>query len=84
MGDAVPQAPGFTAFHRCGGICLLSVRASVLSRREEYVELGGNYYDQRNQSKVISRLVARLNKLGCSVDVRLRRRTFRSSMACWR
>jgi transposase len=49
---------------------LMTVVFHVLSRNEEYVELGGDYYDQRNKPKVIARLVARLAKLGCYVDVR--------------
>ena len=49
---------------------LLTVVFHVLSRSEEYVELGGNYYDQRNKAKVTARLVARLTRLGYYVDLR--------------
>jgi hypothetical protein len=35
-----------------------------------YVELGGDYYDQRNKPKIVSRLVKRLAQLGYSVDLK--------------
>ncbi|HSQ57016.1 MAG TPA: hypothetical protein VLM40_14855, partial [Gemmata sp.] len=50
---------------------MITVVFHILNRKEKYVELGGNYYDERNQEKVIRRLVARLNRLGCEVDVRV-------------
>jgi len=37
---------------------LITVVYNVLARREEYVELGGDYYDRRNKPKAVSRLVA--------------------------
>ena len=43
---------------------LLTVVFQILSRNQEYVELGGDYYDRRNRPKVVARLVARLTKLG--------------------
>ena len=49
---------------------LLLVVFQLLSRNEEYVELGGDYYDQRNKVKVTARLVARLTRLGYYVDLR--------------
>jgi len=49
---------------------LLVVVYQVLSRKEEYVEMGGDYYDQRNKPKVVSRLVMRLTRLGYYVDLR--------------
>jgi transposase len=48
---------------------MLVVVYQVLSRSEEYVEFGGDYYDQRNKPKVVARLVARLSKLGYKVDL---------------
>jgi transposase len=49
---------------------LMTVVFNVLSRNEEYVELGGNYFDERNRVKVTARLVARLTRLGYYVDLR--------------
>jgi hypothetical protein len=49
---------------------LITIVYNVLSRGEEYVELGGDYYDQRNKPKVVSRLVARLAKLGYEVQLK--------------
>lgn len=48
---------------------MITVVYNVLTRGEEYVELGGDYYDRRNKPKVVSRLVARLLKLGYQVDL---------------
>jgi hypothetical protein len=48
---------------------LLTVVFQILSRGEEYVELGGDYYDRRNKPKVVARLVRRLTSLGYSVDL---------------
>jgi transposase len=48
---------------------LITIVYNVLARREEYVELGGDYYDQQNKPKVVSRLVSRLRKLGYTVDL---------------
>jgi transposase len=36
----------------------------LLSRGEEYVEMGSDYYDRRNKPKVVARLVRRLTQLG--------------------
>jgi transposase len=49
---------------------LIVVVHQVLSRKEEYVEFGGDYYDRRNQPKTVARLVARLAKLGYDVDLK--------------
>jgi transposase len=49
---------------------MLTVVYQVLSRGEEYVEMGGDYYDQRNKPKTVARLVERLARLG--YDVRLK------------
>jgi hypothetical protein len=48
---------------------MITVVYNVLMRREEYVELGGDFYDQRNKPKVVSRLVSRLAKLGYQVEL---------------
>jgi transposase len=48
---------------------MITVVFNVLSRGEEYVELGGNYFDQQNKPKVVSRMVARLKKLGYEVTL---------------
>jgi len=41
----------------------------ILKRKEEYVEMGGDYYDQRNKPKVVERLVKRLTRLGYQVQL---------------
>jgi transposase len=51
---------------------MITVVHQVLSRKEEYVEFGGDYYDQRNKPKTVARLVARLAKLGYEVDLKPR------------
>jgi transposase len=50
---------------------MMVVVHQVLSRKEEYVEFGGDYYDQRNKPKAVARLVARLTRLGYQVDLKL-------------
>jgi len=42
----------------------------VLSRSEEFVEFGGDYYDQRNKPRTVARLVRRLHRLGYQVDLK--------------
>jgi transposase len=49
---------------------LIVVVYQLLSRKEEYVEFGGDYYDRRNKPRTVARLVARLTKLGYQVDLR--------------
>ena len=49
---------------------LITIVYNLLARQEEYVEFGGDYYDQRNKPRVVSRLVARLTKLGYAVDLK--------------
>jgi hypothetical protein len=51
---------------------MMVVVYQVLSRREEYVEMGGDYYDQRDKPKTVARLVTRLAKLGYEVDLKPR------------
>jgi hypothetical protein len=48
---------------------LIVVVYQLLSRGEEYVEMGGDYYDRRNKPKVVARLVSRLTKLGYWVNI---------------
>src|ERR1019366_4897629 len=48
---------------------LITVVYKVLLSGDKYVELGSDYYDRRNKPKVVSRLVARLTKLGYYVDL---------------
>jgi transposase len=48
---------------------MITIVFNVLSRGEEYVELGGDYFDRRNKPKVVSRLVTRLTKLGYYVSL---------------
>jgi hypothetical protein len=52
---------------------MITVVHQVLSRKEEYVEFGADYYDQRNKPRTVARLVARLERLGYQVDVKLQR-----------
>jgi transposase len=49
---------------------MMVVVHQVLSRKEDYVEFGGDYYDQRNKPKAVARLVARLTRLGYQVDLK--------------
>jgi hypothetical protein len=48
---------------------LIVVIYQVLSRGEEYVEMGGDYYDRQNKPKVVARLVKRLAQLGYWVQL---------------
>jgi transposase len=41
----------------------------MLSRKEDYVEFGADYYDRRNRPGTAARLVRRLEKLGYRVDL---------------
>jgi hypothetical protein len=41
----------------------------VLTRHEEYHDLGGNYFDERDKQAVTRRLVQRLEKLGYEVSL---------------
>jgi transposase len=49
---------------------MIVVVHQLLSRGEQYVELGGDYYDQRNKPKMVARLAARLAKLGYEVELK--------------
>lgn len=41
----------------------------VLSRNEQYVEMGSDYYDRQNKPTIVSRLIKRLTKLGYYVQL---------------
>jgi len=49
---------------------MIVVIYQVLSRNEKYVELGADYYDQRNKPRMVAQLVKRLTKLGYAVELR--------------
>ena len=49
---------------------MIVVIHQVLSRQEEYVEFGGDYYDRRNKPRTVARLVMRLSRLGYQVDLK--------------
>ena len=49
---------------------MIKVIYPVLSRNEKYVELGGDYYDQRNRPRMVAHLVKRLSRLGYVVELR--------------
>ena len=48
---------------------MIGVVYQILSREEEYVEMGGDYYDRRNKPKVVAKLVRRLLQLGYYVQL---------------
>lgn len=49
---------------------MMVVVYQVLSRSEEYVEFGGDYYDRRDKPRTVARLVTRLSKLGYDVELK--------------
>lgn len=49
---------------------LITVIYQMMSRGENYVEMGGDYYDRRNKPKVVSRLLKRLSSLGYYAELR--------------
>ena len=51
------------------GQTLVGMVYQVLTRREEYRELGGNYFDERDKQAVTRRLVQRLEQLGDDVSL---------------
>ncbi len=48
---------------------LLLIAYTMLSRGEDYRELGADYFDQKNKPKVVNRLVQRLSRLGFYVTL---------------
>jgi transposase len=51
------------------GHTLLVIVYYLLTRQQEYQELGGNYFDERDKQAVTRRLVQRLQKLGYEVSL---------------
>lgn len=51
------------------GHTLLGIGYHLLTRRAEYRELGGHYFDERDKQAVTRRLVQRLEKLGYDVSL---------------
>jgi hypothetical protein len=51
------------------GHTLLVIIYYLLTRQEEYRDLGGNYCDERDKQAVTRRLVQRLEKLGYDVSL---------------
>ena len=51
------------------GHTLLVIVYYLLTRHEEYQELGGNYFDERDKQAVTRPLVRRLQKLGYDVSL---------------
>jgi hypothetical protein len=48
---------------------IMTIVYHILTHQTEYVELGADYYDQRNKPKVVSRLIQRLTNLGFEVTL---------------
>ena len=51
------------------GHSILIISYHLLTRRQEYSDLGANYFDERDQSSVRLRCIKRLEKLGFKVDL---------------
>ncbi len=51
------------------GHTLLVIIYHVLSQEQDYQELGGNYFDERDRQAVEKRLVRRLENLGYQVSL---------------
>ena len=48
---------------------MMTVVYHILAHQTEYVELGADYYDQRNKPRVVNRLLKRLQDLGFKVTL---------------
>ena len=48
---------------------MLTVVYQVLAEGAEYIEMGADYYDQRNKPRTVSRLLGRLARLGFHVSI---------------
>jgi transposase len=48
---------------------ILVIAYHIMQRGTQYIELGGNYFDQRKHDAVQKKLIARLEKLGLKVTV---------------
>ena len=64
MRKGAPKAVLALAHH------LITIVYNVLARGEQYVELGADHHDRRNKPKTVTRLVARLARLGYHVDLK--------------
>ena len=51
------------------GHTLLTIIYHMLSERQPYADLGGNYFDEQDRQITQKRLVRRLEKLGYQVSV---------------
>lgn len=51
------------------GHSILTISYHLLTRRQQYSDLGANYFDERDQSSVRLRCVKRLEKLGFNVNL---------------
>ena len=49
---------------------IITIVYHILVHQTEYVELGADYYDQRNKPKVVNRLLKRLANLGFEVTLK--------------
>ena len=49
---------------------IMTIVYHILAHRTEYVELGADYYDQRNKPRVVNRLLKRLQNLGFEVSLK--------------
>jgi transposase len=51
------------------GHTILTIVYHLLNRRQQYVELGADYFDRRKKEIVIKQSIKRLEILGCKVTV---------------
>lgn len=49
---------------------MIVVVYNVIHRREEYIEFGADYYDQRHKPRIVARLLKRLGALGYAAELR--------------
>ncbi len=49
---------------------IMTIVYHILAHQTEYVELGADYYDQRNKPRVVNRLLKRLQNLGFEVTLK--------------
>ncbi|MCM2532336.1 hypothetical protein NDK43_07925 [Neobacillus pocheonensis] len=53
------------------GLRILTIVYHLLNKRQLYVELGADYFDQRKKEIVLKQSIKRLVVLGCKVTVEL-------------
>jgi transposase len=51
------------------GHTILTIVYHLLNKRQPYIELGADYFDQRKKEIVIKQSIKRLEILGCKVTV---------------